>query len=205
MLQWYPPSIQSSSSHHRGSSSILNFPTASSSRIVCNYLQYFVSVLVLPWETQMSFLQIVFLLAFLGTLCWSSNTFATWCKELTHWKRPSRWERLKAGGEADNRERDGWMAPLTQWTWVRASSRRWWWTGKPGMLQHMGLQSVGQNWATELNLMYLIVHLMLCGLKCILSDIKVVISYSEFAFYFYPFFYSSVVCLTNLVVLFWHI
>ena len=41
-----------------------------------------------------------------------------WCKELTHWKRPWCWERLKAGGEGDYRERDGWMASLIQWTWV---------------------------------------------------------------------------------------
>ena len=41
---------------------------------------------------------------------WSSNTLATWCKELAHWKRPWCWERLKAGGEGDDREGDGWMA-----------------------------------------------------------------------------------------------
>ena len=69
------------------------------------------------------------------------NTLATWCEELTHWKRPSCWERLKAGGEGDDRGWDGWMASPTQWTWVWASSRRWWWTGKPGVLQSMGLQS----------------------------------------------------------------
>ena len=46
---------------------------------------------------------------------------ATWCDELTHWKRPWCWERLKAGGEGDDRGRDGWMASLTQWTWVWAS------------------------------------------------------------------------------------
>ena len=63
---------------------------------------------------------------------------ATWCKELTHWKRPWCWERLKAGGERDNRGRDGWMASPTRWTWVWASSGSWWWTGKPGMLQSMG-------------------------------------------------------------------
>ena len=48
------------------------------------------------------------------------------------------WERLKAGGKGDNRGWDGWMASLTQWTWVWASSGRWWRTGKPGMLQSMG-------------------------------------------------------------------
>ena len=38
--------------------------------------------------------------------------------KLTHWKRISCWERLKAGGEGNNRGWDGWIAPLTQWTWV---------------------------------------------------------------------------------------
>ena len=57
--------------------------------------------------------------------CWSSNTLATWCEELTHWKRPQCWERLKAGREGDVRGQEGWMAWLTQWTWAWASSRRW--------------------------------------------------------------------------------
>ena len=51
------------------------------------------------------------------------------------------WERLRAGREGDDRGWDGWMASLTQWTWVWASSRRWWRTGKPGVLQSMGSQS----------------------------------------------------------------
>ena len=46
---------------------------------------------------------------------------------------------------------DSWMASLTQRTWVWASSRSWWWTGRPGMLQSMGLQRVGPDWAAELN------------------------------------------------------
>ena len=45
---------------------------------------------------------------------WSSNTWATWCEELTHWKRPWFWERLKVGEEGDDRGWDGWMASLTQ-------------------------------------------------------------------------------------------
>ena len=45
---------------------------------------------------------------------------------------------------------DGWMASLTRWTWVWASSRIWWWTGKPGVLESMGFQRVGHDWATEL-------------------------------------------------------
>ena len=46
--------------------------------------------------------------------------------ELTHWKRPWCWEKLMAGGEAEGRGWDGWMASPTRWTWVWASSRRWW-------------------------------------------------------------------------------
>ena len=80
--------------------------------------------------------------------CWNSNTMATWCEELTHWKRPWCWERLRAGGEGDDRGWDGWMASPTWWTWVWASSRSWWWTGRPGLLQSMGSQRVGQDWVT---------------------------------------------------------
>jgi len=76
---------------------------------------------------------------------------ATWCEELTHLKRPWCWERLKAGGEGDNRGWDSWMASLTWRIWVWVSSGSWWWTGKPGVLQPMGLQRVGHNWATKLN------------------------------------------------------
>ena len=61
------------------------------------------------------------------------------------------WERLKAGGEGDDRGWDGWMASLIQWTWVLASSRGWWKTGKPGMLQSLVSQRVGHDWVTELN------------------------------------------------------
>jgi len=75
---------------------------------------------------------------------------ATWCEELTHWKRPWCWGRLRAGGEVDNRGWDGWMASLTQWTWVWVNSGSWWWTGKLGMLRFMGSQRVRHNLATEL-------------------------------------------------------
>ena len=82
---------------------------------------------------------------------WNSNTLATWCEELTHLKRPWCWERLKVGREGDNRGWDGWMASPTQWTWVWVNSGSWWWTGRPGVLQSIGLQRVRHNWATELN------------------------------------------------------
>ena len=84
---------------------------------------------------------------------WNSNTLATWCEELTHWKRPWCWERLKVG-EGDDRGWDDWMASPTKQTWVWASSGSWWWIGKPGMLQSMGLQRVRHEWVTELNWIY---------------------------------------------------
>ena len=78
---------------------------------------------------------------------WNSNTLATWCNELTHLKRPWCWERLRAGGEGDDRGWDGWMASPTQWTWVWVNSGSWWWTGRPGMLQSMQWQRVGHDWS----------------------------------------------------------
>ena len=71
--------------------------------------------------------------------------------ELTHWKRPWCWERLKVGGAGDDRGWDGWMTSPTRWKWVWVSSRSWWWTRKPGVLQSTGSQRVGHNWVTELN------------------------------------------------------
>ena len=83
--------------------------------------------------------------------CWSwiSNTLATWWEELTYWKIPWCCKRLKAGWEGDNRGQDGWMASLAQWTWVWASSGRWWRAGRPGTLRSTGSQRVAHSWATE--------------------------------------------------------
>ena len=81
--------------------------------------------------------------------CWSSNSLTTWCEELTHRERPWYRERLRAGGEGGNRRWDGWMASLTQCTWVWANSRRYWRTGKPSVLLSMGSQRVWHDWATE--------------------------------------------------------
>ena len=88
--------------------------------------------------------------------CWSWNcsTLATWWEELTHWKRPWCWERLRAGGEGEDRGWDGWMASPTQWTWVWVNSGSWWWPVRPGVLQFMGSQRVGHDWLTELNWMF---------------------------------------------------
>ena len=83
------------------------------------------------------------------------SALGTWRKTVRwpyHWiYRPRCSERLKARGEGDDRGWDGWMALLTQWTWVWINSESWWWTGRPGMLQSMGSQRVRHDWATELN------------------------------------------------------
>ena len=74
---------------------------------------------------------------------WLSTWFCivvSWC-----------WEELGAEGEGKDRVWDGWMASPTQWTWVWVKSESWWWTGRPGVLQFMGLLRVGHDWATELN------------------------------------------------------
>ena len=75
-------------------------------------------------------------LKYLGHLMWRDDSL----------KRPWCWERLKAGGEGDDRGWDGWMASLTRWTRVSANSGRWWWTGKPGVLQSMVLQRFRHDW-----------------------------------------------------------
>ena len=68
----------------------------------------------------------------------SCSPSASWREELTHWKRPWCWGRLKAGGEGDDRGWDGWMVSLTQWTWVWANSGRWWRREKPGVCSPWG-------------------------------------------------------------------
>ena len=81
---------------------------------------------------------------------WNSNTLATSCEDLIHWKSPWCWEGLRAGGEGDDRGWDGWMTSPTRWTWVWVNSRSWWWIGRPGMLWFMGLQRFWHDWVTEL-------------------------------------------------------
>ena len=79
------------------------------------------------------------------------HPLGTWCEELTHLKRLWCWEGMAAGVEGGDRGWDGWMASLTQRTWVWVNSGSWWWTGRPGVLWFMGSQRVGHDWATELN------------------------------------------------------
>ena len=120
----------------------------------------------------------------LGFLCrewcwsWNSSTLATSCKELTHWKRLWCWEGLGAG-EGDDRGWDGWMASLTRWTWVWVNSGSWGWTGRPGVLQFMGLQRVGHYSVTEMN--WTEPNWILSDLKFIIGNI---LSYYSLSFKF---------------------
>ena len=90
---------------------------------------------------------------FIGRTDAEAETPILWPTDVKSWLI---WKTLMLGKIEGGRRRgsrgwDGWLASPTQWTWVWARSRSWWWTGKPGVLQSMGSQSVGHNWATELN------------------------------------------------------
>ena len=89
---------------------------------------------------------------FIGRTDAEAETPILWPPVAKNWLTGKNWERLKAG-KGDNRGWDGWMASLTWWTWVWASFGSWWWTGRPGVLQSMGLQRVGHDWVAELNWM----------------------------------------------------
>ena len=65
------------------------------------------------------------------------------------------WERLKVGGEGDDRGWDGWMASLTQWIWAWVNTGSWWWTGRPGVLWSMGSQRVRHDWLNWTDRAYL--------------------------------------------------
>ena len=84
------------------------------------------------------------------------------------WKDCWCWERLKAGGEGEDRGWDGWMASPIQWTWGWVGSGSWWWTGKPGVLQTMGSQRVGHDWETELNWIYVLFNLLFFQIRTML-------------------------------------
>ena len=133
---------------------------------------------------------------------WNPNTLATWCKEVTYWKRPWCWERSKEGGEGDDRGWDGWMASTNWRTWVWASFRSWRWTGKPGVLQSMGSQRVRHDWATELNWtwkIYLLFSLDFHSLRpCNLWHCNN--STKSFVKYFLILFYYFI----TIILLFWY-
>ena len=111
------------------------------------------------WETQAVFISVPRINGirnFIRALG-RGNPLPTWCRELTHGKRPWCWERLAAGGEGDGRGWDGWMASPTRWTWVWGSSGSWWWTGRPGELHSWG-RRVGHDWLAELNSSFMLLY-----------------------------------------------
>ena len=78
---------------------------------------------------------------FIGRTDVEAQTSILWppdAKSWLTWKDPDV-ERLRAGGEGDDRGWDGWMESPTQWAWVWERSGNWWWTRRPGVLQSMGL------------------------------------------------------------------
>ena len=93
---------------------------------------------------------------------WSSNILATWFKEPTHWKRLML-GKTECRREGDNTGWDGWMASLTQWTWVWTNSGKQWRIGKPGMLHSMESQQAGHNWATEQQQQINLIHIYNCS------------------------------------------
>ena len=109
-------------------------------------------LLRVPWTTRRSNQSILVRKSVLNShwkdwcCSWNSNTMATWGKELTHLKRPWSWERLRAGGEGDDRGWDGWMASLTQWTWVWVGDGQ----GSLACCSPWG-HKVGHDWVTVLN------------------------------------------------------
>ena len=74
-----------------------------------------------------------------------------WPPDVKNWLTEKDPEAGKDWGLEEKADRAwvGWMASLTRWTWVWASSSRWWRTGKPDLLQSMGSQRVRHDWATE--------------------------------------------------------
>ena len=88
---------------------------------------------------------------FIGRTDAKAETPIFWPPDAKSWLLLWCWEGLGSGGEGDDRGWDGWMASPTRWTWVWVNAGSWWWTGRPDVLQFMGSQRVGHDWATELN------------------------------------------------------
>ena len=76
------------------------------------------------------------------------------------------------------------MASPTQWTWVWASSWSWWWTGRPGVLQSMGLGRVGRDWVTELTVQYMTLKTTVKTSSFFLCDYKLIWKTSSFWCFF---------------------
>ena len=94
-------------------------------------------------EYSLKVLMLKLKLQYFGHLMWRTDSLEkTLMLGKTDGRRRRVWQMMRC-----------WIASLTQWTWIWVSSGNWWWTGKPDMLQSMGSQRIGHNWATELNLL----------------------------------------------------
>ena len=152
-LWWFANKGPSSQSYGFSSSHVwtweLDYKESWAPKNWCFWTMCWRRLLRVPWTTRRSNQSIVKEISpkcSLEGLMLKLKLQYSWCEELTHWKRPWCWERLKAGGEGGDRGWDGWMASLTRWTWVWVDSGSWWWTGRPGVLQSVGSQSVGHDW-----------------------------------------------------------
>ena len=110
---------------------------------------------------------------------------------------------MKVGGEGDDRGWDGWMASPTQWTWVWVNSGSWCWTGKPGGLQFMGLQTVGHDWVTELQRIILFEFFLFPELALYCCNFPLLLHPIDFVMFFFNFHLSSCMFLFILCVLHW--
>ena len=98
-------------------------------------------------------------LQYFGHLMWRTDSFRPWC-----------WERLRAGGEGDDRGWDGWMASPTRWAWVLVDSGSCWWTGRPGVLPFVGSLRVRNDRETELNWLSSLYHNLVKGMNSEVRD-----------------------------------
>ena len=111
-------------------------------------------LLRVPGTARRSNLSILKSWVFIGRTDTEAETPILWPPDGKSWligKDPDAGRDWGEGGEGDTRGWDGWMASLTQWTWVWVNSGSVWWTGRPGVLLFMGSQRVGHDWVTELN------------------------------------------------------
>ena len=92
---------------------------------------------------------------FIGRTDAEAETPILWPPDAKNWltgKDPDAGKDWRWGAGDDRGWWDDWMASLTQWMWVWVDSGSWWWTGRPGVLRFIGLQRVGDDWMTELNI-----------------------------------------------------
>ena len=114
-------------------------------------------LLRVPWATRRSNQSRDQSWVFIGRTDAEAETPVLWPPHVKSWliaKDSDAGRDFGTGGEGDDRGWDSWMASPTWWTWVWVNSRSWWWTGRLGVLQFMGSQRVGHDWATELNVLF---------------------------------------------------